>query len=230
LVANDWCPQHCEKDTEDKGYVVDIVSQALRLEGVPFSLRYFPWSRAMLMVDRGEVDGLLTPTIPGFPQYFFHGQAVGYQQYCFYADKSNSWTYGKPADLQGKRIAMLADSGLGELDDYLKANSGTISVTTLTGEHDFAKRLFTFLGLKRADAVVMTTDVFEYGQKKGDIGKNFRPVGCLEREKMAIGLSRKDLERSRMIGKALDQGIAKLRKSGQLAKTLALYGMKDWQK
>ncbi|MCV2361258.1 transporter substrate-binding domain-containing protein [Paucibacter sp. TC2R-5] len=229
LVANDWCPQHCESGAPDKGYVVDIVTQALQSQGVPYTLHYFPWSRAMRMVDRGEVDGLLTPTVPGFPKYIFHAQAVGYQQYCFYADKSSQWRYRQPADLQNQHIAMLADSGLGEVDDYLKAHHSTITVTRFKGEQHFAKRLFIFLGLKRADTVVLSTDVFEYGQSKGDIGRNFQAVGCLEKEKMVVGLSKKDERRSQMIGEALDQGIIQLRKSGQLAKTLARYGMRDWK-
>ncbi|WP_426211561.1 hypothetical protein [Massilia sp. TWP1-3-3] len=31
LVADDWCPQHCEGDTLRKGYIVDIVGHAPRL-------------------------------------------------------------------------------------------------------------------------------------------------------------------------------------------------------
>jgi len=229
LLANDWCPQHCESGTPDQGYIVDIVTQALQLQGVPFTLHYFPWSRAMRMVDRGEADGLLTPTVPGFPQYLFHTQAVGYQQYCFYADKSSTWRYTKPADLQGRHIAMLADSGLGAVDDYLQAHRSSVTVTQFAASNDFAKRLFTFLGRKRADTVILTTDVFEYGQSKGDIGRNFQPVGCLETEKLAVGLSRKDEPRSRLIARALDQGIIQLQKSGQLEKTLARYGLRGWK-
>lgn len=230
LVANDWCPQHCESGQPDKGYVIDIVTQALDSQGVPFTLRFYPWTRAMMMVDRGEADGLLTPTVTGFPQFVYHTQAVGYQQYCFYADQSRTWRYRKPEDLQNQRIAMLADSGLGPIDDYLNANRKTITVTSLTGDHEFAKRLFLFLGLNRADAVVITSDVFSYGQLKGDIGKNFKSVGCLEQEKMAVGLSKKNAKRSATIAQALDAGIMKLRSSGQLAKTLARYGIKDWHK
>ncbi|MDM4768240.1 transporter substrate-binding domain-containing protein [Pelomonas sp. SE-A7] len=229
LVANDWCPQHCEASKTEPGYIVDIVTQALQSQGVPFSLRYFPWPRAMRMVERGEADGLLTPTVPGFPQYLFHAQAVGYQQYCFYADKASPWRYSKPEDLQNRHIAMLADSGLGAVDDYIRTHRSSVTVTQITAPHDFAKQLFRFLGMKRADAVVLTTDVFDYGQSRGDIGPNFRAVGCLDTEKLAVGLTRRDEQRSRLIGKALDQGISRLRESGQLAKVLARYGLKDWK-
>jgi len=228
LVADDWCPQHCESGHSEKGYVVDIVSRALALEGVPFTVQYVPWARAMNMVTRGEADGLLTPTVPGFPQYLYHDKAVGFQQYCFYVDSASDWKYNRFADLNGKRLAYLKDSGFGPLEDYLKANQASIATTELTGDKDFAKRLFAFLGMKRADAVIVTTDVFAYGQSQGDIAKGFKRAGCLAQEKMAVGLSPANTERSRAIGQALDQGIGKLRSSGALKKLLARYGMQVW--
>lgn len=228
LVADDWCPQHCEKSTTEKGYVIDIVSEALELEGVPFTVKYVPWTRAMRMVERAEADGLLTPTVPGFPQFRFHRQAVGYQQYCFYVDKASDWKFANYADLLGKRIAMLADSGLGPLEGYLKANKDSITVSELRGENDFAFRLFKFLASKRADTVVLTSDVFEYSQATGVVDKGYKSAGCLDREKMAVGLAHGNATRSELIGKALDSGIEKLRKSGKLAAILARYGMTDW--
>lgn len=228
LVANDWCPQHCESGYAEKGYVVDIVTKALALEGVPFTLQYVPWTRAMDMVTRGEADGLLTPTVPGFPQFLYHQKAVGYQQYCFYVEAGSNWKYNRFADLAGKRLAYLKDSGLGPIEDYLKANKSSIATTEMTGEKDFARRLFVFLGKKRADTVIVTSDVFAFGQSKGDIGRDFKQAGCLEQEKMAVGLSAADANRSKAVGKSLDQGIVKLRKSGDLKKILARYGMQAW--
>lgn len=228
LIADDWCPQHCESGHAEKGYVVDIVTQALTLEGVPYTLQYMPWARAMNMVTRGQADGLLTPTVPGFPQFVYHDKAVGYQQYCFYVDAASNWKYNGFADLNGKRLAYLKDSGFGPLELYLKNNKAGIATTELTGDKDFAKRLFAFLGLKRADAVIVTTDVFAYGQARGDIAKGFKQAGCLAQEKMAVGLSPANASRSRAIGQALDQGIAKLRSSGGLKKILDRYGMQVW--
>jgi polar amino acid transport system substrate-binding protein len=230
LVVDDWCPQHCQNSTTEKGYVVDIVSQALAIQGVPYTLQYVPWTRAMRMVEHGEADGLLTPTVNGFPQFMYHQQAVGYQQYCFYVDQATHWKFVNYPDLKGRHIALLADSGMGAIEDYLKANKDTIRVTELRGENDFAARLIQFLSSKRADTVVLTSDVFEYIQAKGIAGKGIKSAGCLDREKMAVGLSNVDAARSEWIGNTLDTGIEKLRKSGLLAAILARYGMKDWDR
>jgi hypothetical protein len=100
------------------------------------------------------------------------------------------------------------------LEDYLKVNKSIIATTEVTGYRDFAKRLFAFLGLKRADSVIVTTDVFAYGQSQGDIGRDFKQAGCLPLEKMAVGLYAADAKRSKAVGQSLDQGIVKLRNSG----------------
>lgn len=228
LVADDWCPQHCQNGTTKKGYVVDIVTQALELEGIPFTVQYVPWTRAMRMVERAEADGLLTPTVPGFPQFRYHRQAVGYQQYCFYVDKGTDWKFASYSDLLGKGVGMLADSGLGPLEGYLHANRNSITVHELRADSDFTARLFKFLDSKRVDTVVLTSDVFEYNQAERVVGEGYKAAGCLDREKMAVGLSSRDTARSDLIGKALDSGISKLRKSGKLASILRRYGMKDW--
>jgi polar amino acid transport system substrate-binding protein len=228
LVADDWCPQHCEIDSTHKGYVIDIIEQALKLEGIPFNIVYMPWLRAMSYTESGEFDGLLTPTADVFKQFSYHSEALGYQQYCFYVNNSSSWTYTQPTDLLGKRIAHLKESGFGELDTYFEQNKNKIKVEELYGSKDFTRNIFLFLGAGRADVIVMTSDVFDFGVRNGDIGKGFRSAGCLSNERLAVGLSKSNPERSRLLGQSLDRGIQKLRASGQLKTILAEYGINLW--
>ncbi|HYX33720.1 MAG TPA: hypothetical protein VE954_11450, partial [Oligoflexus sp.] len=61
LVANEWCPQHCEKNHEHKGYIIEIVVAAFAAEGITTQISYMPWLRAMHEVKKGNFDGLLTP-------------------------------------------------------------------------------------------------------------------------------------------------------------------------
>lgn len=229
LVANDWCPQHCLKG-EWKGYVVDIVEAALKAEGLPFEISYQPWLRALREVQAGKKDGLLTPTVPGFPQFLYHEEAVGYQEYCIYSNRSSKWSYHTNSDLLGKRLAYLEESGFGSLDDYIAKHSQKIVTTKFTGDDNYPGRIFQFLSYKRTDAVIITSDVYEFSVKRKEIPDEFAVAGCLGKEKMAVGLTKVDEKRSRLIGKALDHGIRTLRKSGQLQAILTKYGLIDWNK
>lgn len=142
LVADDWCPQHCEFDKERKGYIVDIVGQALAAEVVPYTIVYRPWIRALRLTEQGTYDGLLTPTVESYPQFQFHQEAVGYQQYCFYVNADSGWTYSAPKDLLGKRVAYLKESGFGKLESYMAANKRAIGIEEFASNEDFLRPAF----------------------------------------------------------------------------------------
>lgn len=228
LVADDWCPQHCEFDKKRKGYIVDIVGQALAEEGVPYTIVYRPWIRALRLTELGTYDGLLTPTADGYPQFQFHREAVGYQQYCFYVNADSGWRFSAPKDLLGKRIAYLKESGFGKLESYIAANKGAIGVEEFASNQDFMRRIFNFLAARRADAVIMTTDVYDMAVRSGAQANRFKRAGCLANEKLVVGLSKADHQRARLIGEKLDSGIRKLRQSGRLKAILDEYGIAMW--
>lgn len=229
LVVNEWCPQHCSQG-ELKGYVVEIVEQALKEEGVPFEISYQPWIRALRDVEKGRKDGVLTPTVPGFPQFIYPEEAVGFQEYCFYAPRSSPWTFRTNSDLLGQRVAFLDESGLGVIEQYMAENASRIGVTRFaSGDGNYVERIFQFLMTSRTDLVIITSDVYDFSVKNKVIPNEFRKAGCLGKEKMAVGLSKADEKRALLIGKALDRGIRKLRQKGQLKEILKKYGLTDWQ-
>lgn len=228
LVADDWCPQHCERDKNHKGYIVDIVGQALAEEGLPYTIVYRPWIRALRLTEQGTFDGLLTPTADGYAQFQFHREAVGYQRYCFYVNADSRWTYSAPKDLLGKRVGYLKESGFGKLESYMAAHKDAIQVEEFASSQDFIPRIFKFLAVGRADTIIMTTDVHQVAVRAGDAAPTFKRAGCLANEKLVVGLSRANPERSRLIGEKLDRGIRKLRQSGRLKSILDEYGIAMW--
>lgn len=228
LVADEWCPQHCTSPPDRKGYIIDIVEQALTAEGVPFTIKFMPWIRAMRMTENGKFDGLLTPSVNGYPQFLYHSESVGYQQYCFYVNANSAWTYAAPKDLNGKRLGYLKESGLGELEAYLQKHKNAIQIKEVAGGKNFTREIFRFLAAGRADTIIMTSDVYNFGVRNGDIDASFKTAGCLANERLAVGLTKANTERSRRISALLDSGIRKLRKNGRLNAILNDYGIAPW--
>ena len=228
LVADDWCPQHCESGTPHKGYIVDIVERALRLEKVPYVIEYRPWGRALAETQRGSFDGLLTPTVAEYPQFLFPREAVGYQEYCLYVRKDDPWKYVRPEDLLDRRVAFLKDSGLGELETFFERNARRTPIQQFSDGKGYTSRIFSFLARKRTDVVIITSDVYHFNLKSGIIANNFRQAGCLGAERLAVGLSQANPERSKRLAVILDQGIRQLRQSGELKKITDNYGIADW--
>jgi polar amino acid transport system substrate-binding protein len=228
LAADDWCPQHCQGDAEFRGYIVEIVEEALRTQQLRVEVTYLPWLRAIAEVQRGAFDGLLTPTPNGYPGFLYPEEPVGQQEYCFYTRKDSSFRHTKHADLVGQRLAYLKESGLGSLEAYVEAHRGELNVVELAGDRDFAGQIFEFLRLGRTDVIIMTSDVYHYALSRKRIADVFREAGCLGKEKLAVGLSRSNGERAGHIAASLDAGIRALRKTKRLDAILARYGMSAW--
>lgn len=227
LVADNWCPQHCKDSTSQRGYVVDIVGAALDAEGIAYQVEYRPWVRALRETERGVFDGLLTPT-ETYTQFLHHQQAVGYQEYCLYARRDKDWNYRQPEDLFGRSLVYLKESGLGSLEEFIGRNKERIRVEEIAGGENIALNLFTMLDAGRADAIIITSDVYGYKRKQGIIADRFRELACLGPEKMIVGLSKAKPPRARALAAALDRGILKLRKSGRLREITDAYGIALW--
>lgn len=226
FVANEWCPQQCEHEPNYKGYVVEILEAALNEVQASYTIEWVPWSRGLDMVRRGKIDGMLGPTIEGFPEYHFGDEIIGHQEYCFYTNRDSDWTYNKPEDLFGQKIAYLKESGLGSLEDFFTKNKTKIKTHEFVLGNDIIKTEFQFLEKKRCDAVILTSDAVQYAIGRKIIPDQFRSAGCLGKETLAIGFSKVNLARSKKLSKMLDEGLRKIKSNGEYDKILKKYNMR----
>lgn len=226
FVANEWCPQQCEHELNYKGYVIEILEAALNEVKASYTIEWVPWSRGLDMVRRGKIDGLIGPTVEGFPEYHFGKESIGHQEYCFYTNRDSTWTYKKPEDLFGQNIAYLKESGLGSLEDFITKNKIKINTHEFVQGNDIIKIEFQFLAKKRCDAVILTSDAVQYAIGRKTIPDQFRSAGCLGKETLAIGFSKVNLARSQKISKKLDEGLRAIKSNGEYHKILKKYNMR----
>lgn len=225
FVANEWCPQQCEHELNDKGYVVEILEAALKEVKASYTIKWVPWSRGLDMVRKGTIDGLLGPTVEGFPEFHFGKESIGHQEYCFYTNQDSNWTYQQPEDLFGQKIAYLKESGLGSLEDFFAKNKTKIETHEFALANDAIKIEFQFLAKKRCDAIIITSDVVKYEIGRKIIPDQFRAAGCLGKETLAIGFSKVNLARSQQISNILDNGLRKIKSNGEYDKIMKKYNM-----
>ncbi len=118
-------------------------------------------------------------------------------------------------------LARLCDLALPlPLTELLAPGQGRLaSIATSVG-------LFKFLAAGRADTVIMTADVYDFGKRMNKHKGALKRAGCLPNEELAVGLSKNNLPRARWIADRLDSGIAKLRQSGEIKTTMDKYGIR----
>jgi len=225
FAANEWCPQQCEHEPNYQGYVVEILAAALNEVKASYKIEWVPWSRGLDMVRRGQIDGMLGPTVEGFPEFHFGKESIGHQEYCFYTNRDSKWTFTKPEDLFGQNIAYLKESGLGSLEDFITKNKKKIKTHEFVLSDNVISIEFQFLAKKRCDAVILTSDAVQYSIGRKIIPNQFRSAGCLGKETLAVGFSKVNFARSQKISNMLDDGLRKIKSNGEYNKILKKYNM-----
>lgn len=230
LVANNWCPQHCEKHPIHEGYIVEIITQALKAVELESTVEYRPWLRAIQDTSQNTFDGLLTPSISETTQLLKHKVPIAYQRFCFYTLKKSTFELRALSDFKGRSISFAEGNNLGhEFMSFIHNDKNNVTVKTLTTDNnDFAYRAFNYLIFKRTSAIAITEDAGDFflGENPSIYGK-VKKSYCTPAESLHVGLSTKNREKAEKIAYAIDKGILIIQENGKYQKILDKYHLKD---
>ncbi|WON83892.1 hypothetical protein [Chromobacterium haemolyticum] len=133
----DFCPYMCV-GTANKGFIVEIVEQAFKKNGIAAKFTVKPWARAVADTRVGKLDGLLAPGKNEAPGLMFPETPVAVQQNCFYAKSTSQWNYRSFNDVKngtfisyigfGNRLDLEKSIGVGV---YKKISWNLITTTII---------------------------------------------------------------------------------------------------
>jgi polar amino acid transport system substrate-binding protein len=221
--ATDFCPHMCESGGK-RGVLVDIITAALSQSGHTIQLRYAPWERVIQGTREGKSLGALSAAKNEAPDFIFPSESLGVQRYCFFALSGSAWRYTGPESLKGQRVGAASGVSLSDLNDWLK-DPANKQIFDFVHSKDPTETNFRKLAAGRTTAVVEDELVGLDAASRLKI--KAAPVGCLSGEKMYLGLSPAPdvVAQSKVIATAFDNGMAKIRASGELSKILAKYNL-----
>lgn len=228
LSADVWCPYNCEPDSADKpGTMIEIARHAFEpADKVVYST--LPWSRAIEVARTGEIDGIIGAITEDAPDFVFPSEPLGASGDSLISRKADSWTFSGWESLKGRRLASVKDYEYGgEVAEYLNKAAEADVVSVVGGDEPLQKLVPMLLG-NRIDAFVENHDVAAYFAKSSGNDNNLTISPPIGQSFMFIALSPKKAE-SADRAKKLSDTMVKLRASGELAKILEKYGLKDWK-
>jgi polar amino acid transport system substrate-binding protein len=234
LTADVWAPYTMDPQNGKDGYLIDLARAAFQLKGhsVKYSLR--PYSRSILETQKGKCDGVVGIYRDDARNQGFIASEneLGLSINAFFVRKDDTWQYDnslKEKSLEGKKIGVIQDYIFDEIQGYLQANKDTPAVQYVAGENPLEKNLKKLLG-KRIDITIDDEVVIQFTARKMGIDGSIRNAGRLSTQNpVVIGFSPKN-PKSAEYDLILSQGVENLRKTGELDKILANYGMTDWKK
>jgi polar amino acid transport system substrate-binding protein len=148
LTNGEWAPYQ-SKDLPEYGAASELVTKAFEAVGIEVEYGFFPWNRAMMLVERGAWDGtfmwVLTPErerlyLPSDPLFVL-------REVVFYSH-DNPVSAQKPEDLTGKVMGALDSSAFGRQFAQLVDDNSIIVARVPNNQ-----QLFQMLAMGRVDFV-----------------------------------------------------------------------------
>ena len=228
ILSDKWFPVNGDPKSEQPGYMIEIAKTILNKHGHSLDYRLAPWARSIQEVRKGRTDCIVGALKSDAEDFIFPEQSWGKSQFGFYSSATSDWNYQGIKNLERIKIGAISDYSYGPMmDQYIEIYKNTESVQLLSGDSVleqnirklFAKRIDVIL----SDKLVMETKINTLG-----LQNKFRLAGDIAfSENIYIACSPIKSSSLNYV-KLFSEGIVILRESGELARILNKYGVKDW--
>lgn len=227
IVADEWYPYNGAPNSSYPGYGIEIASRIFRAAGFKVTYSIVPWKRAIADTRKGKYTAILGAFKEDAPDFYFPKEEFGQCQNCFFVKKENSWRYTGLNSLLLQRIGLIQDYSYGkELDDFFKRNP---KITDFAFGGDPLALNIKKLLTGRFQVLVEDQNVFSAKAKALGVSEKIIKAGKARKiENVYIAFSPKN-PKSKEYAAIYTEGIRKLKKSGELDKILARYGLSYWK-
>jgi polar amino acid transport system substrate-binding protein len=228
IVADEWCPFNCSKDSLDQGFVIDMTKEILGAVGFDIDYRTQAWTSALDDVKAGRRDAVVGASREEAQGLVMVEEPFGENKNCFYTRLADPFVYSSVAALPVRRIAIAAGYLYGEpLDSYIASNRPNFNrIQMVTGEQPLLINIRK-LESRRVDTVIENMQVMDYSLRKYRIS-GIRLAGCDAPTPIYMAISPKRDDAGK-VASMLAIGIRKMRQSGKMRELLARYGLSDWK-
>lgn len=239
LAADEWCPYNCSAEDKAKpGYIIEIAQTVLGKAGYRVEYKTMAFQRAMQEVLNGTLSGAICIDDPtateaetlyqkanGKAARFLQTAPMGMPSVSIFTSSTSTWTFD-PANPEASLKALGGKVGIPQ--GYSFDLSPTLQkmglLVEISGDAPL-QQLLKMLEGGRLAAIMDDSAVIQYEAAQIGLGNKIRLAGNTE-DPLActIGFNAKDKDYVDLLNK----GIAELRASGELAKILQRYNIKDW--
>jgi polar amino acid transport system substrate-binding protein len=240
IVADVWCPFNCDPNTDRQGYMIDIAKIVFAKHNIDIEYKVMPWARALSETESGKYNAVVGASKSDAPKFIFPQNELGRQVLMLYVKEGNDWQIDNNLTtdqaLKDIKLGVIIDYSYGKnLDDYIEANKNNKALIELSSGDNALELNIKKLNIGRIDALLEAESVLDYfileaKDKNYKLKKAGEFKNNLEKDwnNLFIAFSPKNPNSARY-AKILSDGVEDLRKSGELEKILAKYGLKDWK-
>ena len=223
--ADNWCPYNCEPKAAAPGYMIEILELAAKAGGHTVDYKLMPWSRALLETRDGQISAVVGLTGNDRDGLVITDK-MGVDSTCFFVNEGDAFKYTGAADLTKIRSVGTVQGYeyAPEFMTWQKTNGPKVQATA--GDDALvtnAKKL----KANRIQSFIENTTVVDFARKANPELKGIVSAGCFASVDLFAGFSAKN-PKAQAMAKATNAKMAELKKSGEMAKMLAKYGVAGW--
>jgi len=225
-----WCPYICS-EAHKPGVLIEVLNEIAKHNGLVINFKVIPLARSLVLLQQSKLDMVLALTDEHIKENHLKRSLKTYGGWYndFYVLKKNQWEFRSIKDLK-KYIEQ--GNTLGIIKGY-KYGNGIAQLQESSGQHIFSatgnsplSNILMMLSHKRISMVLDSRFNIEYELQNRNIS-NLKYAGT-EGDFVPLYIGYAPQSEVKYIN-VFDQGLIRLRATGQLSEILKRYGIPDWQ-
>jgi polar amino acid transport system substrate-binding protein len=229
FCSDPWVPYAGYEDAEQPGYIIDVLRAIYEPLGHEVRFVNLPWSRCLRDTRNGVVSGLAGADFHEAPDFIFPKEAIGVTWPTFFTSVDSEWTYSGPESLKDAVIGIIQDYTYSrDFDDYVRRAHKTERVYTVTGQDALAQLIAAVRDGKITAFVENMPVVYQTLKELGADSDSLRNAGSAGPGAILFVPFSPRVPASFQYADQFDEGIERIRESGELDAILSVYGVSDW--
>lgn len=234
IAADNWCPYNCDPQKSDRpGFMLEIAKKAFAKHNINVEYTVLPWTEAISQTRTGKYGAIVGAAYSDAPDFIFPDVPQGFVQNVFYVKKGDVWRFKDVDSLKEILLAVIADYAYNTLlNGYIEEQKNNkFRIKIATGDDPLGDNISKLIE-GRVGAVVDAQAVMDYYVSKNNLVGQLEEAGRLtpsQQDNIYIAFAPHN-PKSASYAKILSDEMKAMRASGELAKILSAYSLKDWQK
>lgn len=227
LGVTERCPYICPKNAVNQGLLVDIIKSVFDKVDRQVEIQYFPMNRAMRMLDNNQIDGVIGILQRNAPELIYPDESIGQVRYLMYTTEQSDWLYTGFNSLKSKILGVEVGKSYGIADSYIHRYAKDEKIIYQHYGKNSTENLIKLLENKYIDIFFEDKNVLDFRINNIKAGK-LKEGGAIPPDNLYVGFS-PSYKQAQALADIVSIGISNMRKTGELAKIMAIYGLSDWK-
>lgn len=227
IRADAWMPYNGTPGDAQPGYVIEIAKKIFEPAGIEIDYGNMPWGDALKAAAADEIDGVIGANRTEAAGLVVPQESIGEPRVGLYVRKGTPWRYSSVASLAQVRLGVVLDYKYWEVFDRYVATHDAPQVVKFSGDRPLRDAIER-LAAGELDVIAESAPVFSWTlRESGRAAGEFVPAYIHEGESIYLAFAPRG-ENGARYAKLFDEGLRRLRQSGELTAILARYGLRDW--